>query len=197
MLVREVMTSPAVTVRVDTPVKKALALLDEHSVTMLPVVTSSGRVVGVVGEADVVRDAMPPDVRRHMIPTDEPLQDKADMVADLMNPRPITVHADTDLAEAALLLTETAVKSLPVVDEDGCVLGVVSRHDIVHVLARPDDVIEADVDDVLRRLGTDWLVDVKEGRVVVTGPETEHQRGMAVSASLTVPGVRSVTVAAG
>ena len=38
MLVKEVMSSPAQTVRADTPIKQALALLDQHSITALPVV---------------------------------------------------------------------------------------------------------------------------------------------------------------
>jgi len=197
MLVRDVMTPHPVTVRIDTPLKEALRLLDEHSITMLPVVSGAGVIVGVLSEADVVRDALPPDVRRHLIPTGELDAERAHEVADLMNFKPITVTADTDLAEAAVLMTDTAVKSLPVVDDDDRVVGVVSRRDIVHVLARPDEVIEADVDDLLRRLGTDWLVDVDDGEVTVTGPTDDRQRSMAESAVLSVPGVRGVQVAPG
>ena len=56
MLVRELMTVDPVTVRPDTPVKAALTLLDERNVTTLPVVTPSGRIAGVVSEADLIRD---------------------------------------------------------------------------------------------------------------------------------------------
>ena len=52
----------------DTPLKSALVMLDEHAITMLPVVTASGEIVGVLSEADVVRDTVPTDVRTQLIP---------------------------------------------------------------------------------------------------------------------------------
>src|SRR4051794_32889010 len=61
MLVRDVMTSTVVTVRPDAPLTTVACLLDEHDVTTLPVVDDHQRIVGVISEADVVRDALPPD----------------------------------------------------------------------------------------------------------------------------------------
>jgi len=196
MLVRDVMTSPATTIPADAPIGHALRLLDAQSVTMLPVVSQAGVIVGVLSEADVVLDALPPDIRTHMIPTGE-LDEvgRAQRVADLMNRLPVTVHPETDLATAAQLMSDSVVKSLPVIDDAGLVLGVVSRRDIVHVLARSDEAIEAEVDDLFRKLGTDWMVDVADGRVTVTGPESDAERSMAESAALSVPGVRRVVVA--
>ncbi len=197
MLVREVMTSPALTVRMDTTLKEALALLDEHAVTMLPVVSAAGVVVGVLSEADVVREALPPDVRRQLLPTaDGPEPGAAHEVADLMSVRPVTVQPETDLSTAAALMTETAVKSLPVVDDHDRVVGVVSRRDIVRLLARPDEKIEAEVDELFRQLGTDWLVDVRDGAVIVTGPSGAAAVAMAESTARSVPGVRTVAVRA-
>jgi CBS domain-containing protein len=196
MLVRDVMTAPATTVQPKTTISRALQLLDVHSVTMLPVVSEAGAIVGVLSEADVVLDALPADVRTHLIPSGE-LDEvgRAHEVGDLMNPRPVTVGPDTDLATAATLMTDSVVKSLPVVDEGGQVVGVLSRRDIVHVLARSDLAIEAEVDDLFRRLGTDWMVDVVDGRVTVSGPSGEAERSMAESVALSVPGVRRVVVA--
>lgn len=194
MLVREVMTSPALTVQLGTPLKAALALLDEHAVTMLPVVSPAGVVVGVLSEADVVREALTPDVRRHLIVSGDLSVERAHDVGDLMSLHPVTVTEDTDLAAAAVLMTDTAVKSLPVVDDHDRVVGVVSRRDIVHLLARPDEVVEAEADELLRQLGTDWLVDVQDGIAWVTGPVTDHQRSLAVSSVLSVPGVHTVQV---
>ena len=195
MLVRDVMTTPALTVHEDTPLKGALGLLDEHAITMLPVVKASGAIVGVLSEADVVRDAVPQDVRTHLIPTSGgDLDQPPHSVAELMNRHPVTVEATTDLATAAQLMTDTAVKSLPVVDEHDQVVGVVSRRDIVHILARTDTVVERDLDDLFRRVGTDWMVDVRDGAVTVTGPILPNERALAEAAARTVPGVRSVTV---
>jgi CBS domain-containing protein len=194
MLVSDVMTSPALAVHPDTPVKRALVLLDEHAITMLPVVDVSGEIVGVLSESDVVRDAVPPDVRTHLIPAGEDLAQPPHSVSELMTRHPVTVFATTDLATAAQLMTDTAVKSLPVIDEHAKVVGVVSRRDIVHILARTDKAVERDLDDLFRRVGTDWMVDVRDGAVTVTGPILPNERALAETAARTVPGVRSVTV---
>lgn len=195
MLVREVMSRNPVTVRASTPVKDALALLDRHSITMLPVVSPAGRIVGVVTEADLIRDVVKPDVRTHMIP---PQRGQTVLpphaVVELMNHQTVTVRGDTDLAEAANLMTGTAVKSLPVIDEHHRVVGVISRRDIVRVLARSDEVVEQDVDALFHSLGVDWLADVHDGLVTVTGPVDAKERALAESAISTVPGVVAVTI---
>lgn len=195
MLVREVMSRNPVTVRASTPVKDALALLDRHSITMLPVVSPAGRIVGVVTEADLIRDVVKPDARTHMIP---PQRGQTVLpphaVVELMNHQTVTVRGDTDLAEAANLMTGTAVKSLPVIDERHRVVGVISRRDIVRVLARSDEVVEQDVDALFHSLGVDWLADVHDGLVTVTGPVDAKERALAESATSTVPGVVAVTI---
>jgi CBS domain-containing protein len=104
------------------------------------------------------------------------------------------VSPDDDLAAAAVLMTDTAVKSLPVVNHERRVVGVVSRRDIVRVLARSDQVISAELDELFRQLGTDWLVDVDAGDVTVTGPVGDAETAMAKSSAYSVAGVRSVNV---
>ena len=195
MIVREVMTRPALTVRSSTPIKAALALLDQHNVTALPVVNGHGRIRGVVSEADLIRDAVPPDVRLHMsyaVPETRVLPPHD--VGEVMNRHPVTVHPDSDLAEAIDLLTSIGVKSLPVVDDHDVVLGVISRRDVVRILARPDDVIEAETDDLFRRLGLEWTVDVENGVARVSGPGADRGNGVASVVAAAVPGVVGVYV---
>ncbi len=195
MLVREVMTREPITVRASTPVKDALALLDRHSITMLPVVSPGGLIVGVVTEADLIREVVKPDVRTHMIPQQRgPTVLPPHAVVEVMNHQTVTVTGDTDLAEAANLMTGTAVKSLPVIDEHHRVIGVISRRDIVRVLARSDEVVEQEVDALFHSLGVDWLADVRDGVVTVTGPAGAKERALAETATSTVPGVVAVTI---
>ena len=111
-----------------------------------------------------------------------------------MNHHPVTVVVTTDLATAAQLMSEKAVKNLPVLDENDQVVGVLSRRDILHILARTDKAVERDLNDLLRRVGTDWMVDVRDGAVTVTGPIQPRERALAEAAAMTVSGVRSVTV---
>jgi CBS-domain-containing membrane protein len=195
MLVRELMTTDPVTVRASTPIKDAVALLDRLSITMLPVVSGDAHVCGVLSEADVIRDRVLPDSRAHMIPPSAFDDDLVlQSVGEVMNHRVMSVRHDTDVAEATDLMTSTSVKSLPVVDDHGRLIGMLSRRDIVHALSRTDDTIEQEIGELLRRLGVDWLVDVRDGRVSIAGPIDQRERSLAGSAASTVRGVVRVHV---
>ena len=195
MLVRDVMSRPAVTVRADASLKEATTLLDVRSLTTLPVVDSEGRVLGIVSEADLIAGMVPRDTRLHMVPgTTETHTLPPGSVGEVMNLHPMTVHEDTDLADAADLMTTTGVKSLPVLNHRRHVVGVVSRRDVIHLLARPDTEIEAELDDLYRRLDRDWLVEVRDGIATVTGPEGEGEHAMAATLAESVAGVTGVTV---
>lgn len=193
MLVHEVMTREPVTVSPATSTKDALILLDRHSITSMPVVDAGGAVVGVVSEADLVRDALAPDPRAHLLTVSDERHHQAQRVEDVMTRHPVTVPADLDLAEATELIISTAVKSVPVV-QDARLVGMVSRRDVVHALARSDADIAAQVGELYRSLDVDWLVDVQDGDVTVDGPVGAQARALAVTAAGTVPGVMSVTV---
>jgi CBS domain-containing protein len=123
MLVREVMTSPAVTVRPGETVRDAMALLDRLRITALPVVDDAGRPVGVVSEADLLREVFGPTTR--------------DTVAGVMTCQVLSVSADDDVAQAFALMDHVALKSLPVLLH-GRVVGVISRCDLVASVARGD-----------------------------------------------------------
>lgn len=193
MLVREVMTSPAVTLTSGTPVQRALEMLDQHAITQLPVTNESGRIVGVLSEADVLRPSARPRPPHQAVGAAE-----ADLgsrlVAELMDRHPLTVSSTADLATAEALMSGPSVTSLPVVDDDGRVLGVISRRDLVHVLARTDDAIARDLTDLLRRVGTDWTVDVDHGAVTVGGDIRPAEHVLAELAAMTVLGVRMAKV---
>ena len=191
MLVRELMTSPAVTVRPDATVKEAARLLTEHGITAMPVVDAQGALVGVVSEADLIRDTVLPDQRAHERPVHLAAGVFGTQVSDVMSHFPLSVRTDADLAAAAELMTGTAVKSLPVVDA-GVVAGVISRRDIVAVLARSDQRIEAEVDELLRSAGLESDVEVFDGVVVLDGPDEQHQQEMVRVLVSTVQGVVGV-----
>ena len=195
MLVREVMTRRPITTHPRTTTKEALRLLDEHEITSMAVVDGERRIVGVVSEADLLRESLPADARAHMILPDEELrQDRPRTVGEVMNRHPVAVHGEVDLAEAVDLMTSTAVKSLPVLDDRRRVVGMVSRRDVVHLLARDDDQVERELDNLYREAGLDWLVRVENGVATVEGPQDPKSRSMAESLAATVPGVTGVHI---
>jgi CBS domain-containing protein len=191
MLVRDVMTTAVVTVQPKTRVKRAIQLLHEHQITALPVVDDEGRLVGVLSEADVLRGALLPDRRTREIPVRIEGRTTPLLVDDVMTAHPMSVAADADLAAAATVLVDTQIKSLPVVDDDR-VVGVVSRRDVIAVLARSDDLIEAELDELLRSAEVESVVEVVDGVARLDGPNEPHAREIARVLAGTVPGVVGV-----
>ena len=192
MLVRDVMTTQVVSVRPEARVKEAIQLLDDHQITSMPVVDAEGRLVGVVSEADVLRDALMPDRRTHEIPVEIEGRTKALTVNDVMTHLPMSVTADADLSLAASVLVDTSIKSLPVVEGDR-VVGMVSRRDVIAVLAKRDPLIEAEVDELLRSADVECEVEVVDGVVRLDGPAEAHAREIARVLASTVPGVVGVS----
>lgn len=190
MLVRDVMTSPAITVSPGTSVKEGLRVLDRNRVTALPVVAPDGHLVGIVSEADLLRDAVRHDERAHLIPHEQ-THTVPRNVEDVMSTLSLTVSPESDLSEAVELMTGTAVKSLPVV-EQGHVVGVVSRSDIVRLLARSDDDICAEIDDLLRSAELEYQVDVEDGHVTLEGSQDPHKRRVAEVVAGSVKGVITI-----
>jgi CBS domain-containing protein len=191
MLVQDVMSRPALTVGVDESVKGALRLMDRHHVTSLPVIGRQGLLVGVVNEADVLRHRVRHDPRAHMMP--EPgTTAPAVSVAQVMS-RPLTVEPRGDLSEAVELMMSTAVKSLPVVEE-GRVVGVVSRSDVVHLLARQDSQIREDVVRLLTDAGLHCGVEVLDGIVSLLAFDDPRSAPAAKAVSASVGGVVAVQV---
>jgi predicted transcriptional regulator len=188
MLVRDLMTSPAVTVTPYTLAREALRLLDECRITTLPVVDDDGAVVGVISEADLL--ALLPGMPQAAV-----LRLADDVattrVGELMTHDAVTVRADSDIVEAVELLGSMVFKSLPVV-QDERIVGVISRSDVVRVLAHVDDQIRDEVLRVLRAEDDSWTVTVAHGIATISGPVTDRQRRDAEALARSVAGVVGV-----
>jgi len=192
MLVREPISTHPVTVRAATSVRAALRLLADHDITSMPVVSDRGLLIGVVSEADPIRDLVDEDRRVHLL-AHESDRTAAGCVADVMTPHAITVTTDTDLGVAVELMMSTSVASLPVVDRLGAVVGMLSRRDVVHVFARADELLERDVDVLLTSSGLkDRVVEVHDGVTELSGRADDREADLARALAAAVPGVASV-----
>lgn len=137
--VREVMTKEVTTIGPEAGIEEAARLITENDVSGLPVVEGE-KVVGVVTEADVLamtgirRDFTFRDLIGHL--TGEPIRppEQACTVRDVMSSPAIVVRPETDITEAARLLKEKRIKRLPVVDEKGRLVGIVSRRDVIQAV---------------------------------------------------------------
>ena len=192
MQVRDVMTRDVRTVRLDTPLGQAAALLSRLDVSGAPVVDGAGRVVGVISDADVVRAAADGGIEALRLRT----------VEEAMSEPPITVHPWCSLTVAAQRMAGRGVRRLPVV-EHGRLVGIVTRSDLARAFACTDAEIEADVARLLSRLRIppdEVSVSVEDGDVSLRF-ERGHERSLdfVLDRVERVPGVMSVlaSVAAG
>ena len=190
MLVADVMTSPAVSIRRGAPLEDAIQLLGVAGISALPVVDAELRVVGIVSEADILREPLPADPRAHLWPP-EAIVRRDLTVNDVMTVDAVCVTAHTDCSDVALALADTGWKSMPVV-QDGHLVGIVSRSDILRSLAVPDEITTQAVLGAFAAAGhPEWVAVVRSGHVTVDSPDTDLGEAALATAS-TVPGVRSV-----
>ena len=148
-LVRDVMNPNPTTVTADTPVEEVVRLLAEHELPGVPVVDSTGDCIGIVTESDLVIADDEGDLRLpHYIQLFgglvflEPLKHFEERLhkafaataGEMMTPNPVTVEADDPVRKAARLIAETGHNRLPV-EDDGRLVGVVTRADVLRALA--------------------------------------------------------------
>jgi CBS domain-containing protein len=196
MLVRELVTRDVAHVREASALDSAIRVLAEQRVSALPVVDVTGRVVGILSEADVLRLHLSADPRAHLRPVvDEPTEPWPVTVAEVMSPDPVVAHEGSDVAEVARVLADTGWKSLPVVDAEHALVGMVSRSDVIRALSTRDaDIWLRVVRDLGRLDQPGWTVSVSRGVVTVTGVPAGPDAQLAAAVASTAPGVRDVVV---
>ncbi|MGY1616205.1 HPP family protein [Geodermatophilus sp. SYSU D00691] len=202
MQARDVMTREVVMVGPDTSAKYAAEVMAERGFAALPVVDEDDLLVGIVAEADVLRDRMPSDPRLHARRDADEAAPPSLLVRGVMTPRVRTVDAGDDLADIARLFVDDRLRSVPVL-EHGRLVGIVSRRDLLRTLMRPDDEIRGDVLRLVEGYTGDlgaWDVSVTDGLAAIrrtrglpqVSPEVE-ERALRALAS-TVGGVVGVRV---
>jgi CBS domain-containing protein len=196
MLVKDVMTSPVVTVAPGAHPKDVADLLVRHGISAVPVVDGD-ELVGIVSEADLVPLGLAPDPRAHLAPVREPPGNVPRVVAEVMTREVVALPERADAAEAGRLMLDRGIKSIPVVRE-GRVVGIVARRDLLRVLARGDEDIAGDLRALLdEELGSPspYRVAVRDGVVELTGPPDPSARRLAALLVRGVPGVVEIRFA--
>lgn len=141
--VRDAMSRQAKSVEPDTPLSKVVEFLWREGVKAVPVVNSERRVVGIITGGDLLtRGGL--DLRlslKQAMSADEvaaqlhKLEQSGQVAADIMTPKVLTVNGNILLSEAASLMAMQHIKRLPVVDEQGIVIGIISRIDVLRQIA--------------------------------------------------------------
>jgi CBS domain-containing protein len=215
MRAHQIMTRSVITVTPETTIVDAANLMLQRHVSGLPVVDTSGKLVGIVSEGDFIRRSEIGTQRkrgRWLKFILGPGKTAADFVHEygrrvdeVMTKQPLTITEDTALAEIVDLMEKNNVKRLPVIRGEK-VVGIVSRANLLQAVASlarevpdptaDDDHIRNRVIDALEK--NDWCpfglgVLVRDGIVHLSGVITEeHSRQAAVVAAETVEGVKKV-----
>jgi CBS domain-containing protein len=179
------MTTDVATVGESAPYREIVDLMTSRRVSAVPVVDDFRRVLGVISEADLLYKVEligePHERRVFEGRRRHAARVKADAVVarELMTAPAVTTYASTSLVEAAKTMDHEHVKRLPVIDDLGRLVGIVSRGDLLKVHLRPDEDIRRDVvDGVLKRiLGAErGAVDVTvtDGVVTLSGRLDRH-----------------------
>ena len=131
MRVEHVMSTPPLTVGKDEPVQKAARVMFDNRVGSVLVVDSDGKLVGIVTERDLV----------YLIARGIEFLASRYPVWEIMSEDPVTVGPDTSIQEAMEKMKELRIRHLPVVDDEGRPLGVISMRDIIELMLAFTDFI--------------------------------------------------------
>jgi CBS-domain-containing membrane protein len=149
MKVRDIMTQDVLTVKAETSVNEAAKLLGQRDISGVPVVDDQRHVIGIITELDLIvrntRLEMPHFIEVldwGRIPLEWPghLRDRLKHMLgtearDVMTEKVMTIGPDAEVEELADLMVKQRANPVPVVDEAGRLIGIVSRADLVDMMA--------------------------------------------------------------
>ncbi len=138
--VRDVMTSRVITLEPGDTLYEVTKKLAQNHITGAPVV-QEGKVVGMISERDILRAALPPTPEGGLSVLDVLTQPEAvdhspeKTAQDVMGTLVVEISPDASVWEAAAEMEQRGVNRLPVVDDNGELVGIMSRADLVKVMA--------------------------------------------------------------
>lgn len=150
--VADAMSHDPVVVRSETPLNEAIQILAERRISGLPVVDDAGQLIGIISETDLMwqeTGVTPPAYVMFLdmvVFLKNPATYERDLhkalgqtVGEVMSRDPIAVSAEKPLKEAAQLMHDRSVHRLPVLNDTGQVVGILTRGDIIRAMAASQD----------------------------------------------------------
>ncbi|MGK7937117.1 MAG: CBS domain-containing protein [Xenococcaceae cyanobacterium] len=142
------MTPNPITVSPQTPLEEAIKILAEKKISGLPVQDETGKLVGVISETDLMwqeTGVEPPPyimILDSLIYLQNPARYNKEIhkalgqtVGEVMSDKPITIQLDRSLKQAAQTMHEKQIRRLPVVDNEGKLVGILTQGDIIRMMA--------------------------------------------------------------
>jgi CBS domain-containing protein len=146
--VADVMTPDPIAIKSQAPLQEAITLLADKRISGLPVLDDQGKLVGVISETDLMWQETGVDAPPYIMFLDSViyLQNPAryekeihkalgQTVGEVMSDKPISIYPHQTLKEAAHLMHEKKIRRLPVINDDGQVIGIITQGDIIRTMA--------------------------------------------------------------
>lgn len=215
MRAHQIMARQVVTVASDASIVDAAKLMLDHHISGLPVIDSSGKLVGILSESDFLRrgeigtQRKRPRWLQFLIgpghAAEEFVRERGRKVCDVMTPHPVVVTEDATLEKIVSLMEKNRIRRLPVV-RGGQLVGIVTRANLLTtVVSLVREVPDPTVDDEHIRTGilqaidaADWhpfglWVTVRNGVVHLHGDiADERMRRATIVVAENVAGVKEV-----
>ena len=221
MQASDIMTRNIVSIGREAQICEAIRLMLDNHVSGLPVVDAAGKVVGILTEGDLLRRTEIATEKRRWPWLDfvlgpgrmasDYVKTHGRVVDELMTHEVVAAGADMPLAEIVALMERRRIKRLPIID-NGTLVGIVSRADLLAALGRALDAQEAPItgdDNIRARVlaeleKANWApragltITVTDGVVELSGVIfDEHERGALRVAAENVPGVKGILGSSG
>jgi CBS domain-containing protein len=149
-VVRDVMVTAVVAAHEGAVFKEIVDALIRNRISAVPVIDADRRVLGVVSESDLLVRVS----RMHLsLPRDHHLSGRGEerhklhaaTARELMTSPAVVISPGAAIADAAWHALRSRVRRLPVVDENGVLVGIVTRSDLLLAFLRPDEQISEDI----------------------------------------------------
>ena len=176
--VRDVMSQPTSSLSPDSSVREAASLMAETNTSVVPILSEEdGRLVGLVSASDVVQRALPDALQDSLLSRLAGMvserQPSSAHVSECARGKVVTISPNAELWDAVRKIEDSGLGEVPVVDEDGLLIGIVRSRDILRLIARDDDAIRQHIIHALGQMGQEVSepinVDVKQGIAVLSG----------------------------
>ena len=149
MRIEEVMNKYPVTIDKQAPISDVAELLVKYNLTAVSVVDESNKLIGIITEGDLLYKKVRPHVPHYVNVLGASIYYKgigeynsqfkkllASSVEDLMTKEVITAKPETEVEEVVAVMLDKHLKSMPVVDEEGVLIGSLGRRDIIKLIAK-------------------------------------------------------------
>jgi len=130
ILAKQVMTTPVVSLNLEVSMAEAWKLFHHRRFRHVPVISTDQRIVGILSDRDLWREAA--GIHKHPIAESINLSNLT--VQDIMTDRVLTAHPDTEIRTIARVMFEERIGAMPIVNEVGTPVGIMTRSDILRVV---------------------------------------------------------------